>query len=174
MKSGKTRHGHAVGTASAYGDRAGALYDQYAAGLYSQALLTLDDPGVAEQVVCDVLAEEYGRAPAPEDDGADASYRLAVSAYRRCEELGRNLDRDDRGPGKPPSGRVANCIDPGGLLSGKERGALGLVLFGGLGYVEASRELAMAPLDVATLLCTVLRRLASPAEAPWPSVAPGE
>jgi len=69
---------------------------------------------------------------------------------------------------------VANCIDPGGLLSGKERGALGLVLFGGLGYVEASRELAMAPLDVATLLCTVLRRLASPAEAPWPSVAPGE
>jgi hypothetical protein len=156
------------------GDRAGGLYDQYAAGLYRQALLALDDAGLAEQVVCDVLVEECGRVPAPEDGGADASHRLAVSAHRRCQELNGNVPRDDGRGRRQPSGNVAGRIDPSGLLSGKERGVLGLVLFGGLGYVQASRELTMTPLDTATLLRTVLHKLASPSGAPLPSVASAE
>jgi hypothetical protein len=35
----------------------------------------------------------------------------------------------DRGPGQPPSPGVADCRDPGGLLTQRE--ALGLVVFGG-------------------------------------------
>jgi hypothetical protein len=45
-------------------------------------------------------------------------------------------------------------------LSEKERGALGLVLFGGLGYVQASTVLGIGPRDMAALLRTVMSRLA--------------
>jgi hypothetical protein len=41
----------------------------------------------------------------------------------------------------------------------KERGALGLALFGGLGYVQASHEVAISPLDMTALLRAVLHRL---------------
>jgi hypothetical protein len=57
------------------------------------------------------------------------------------------------------SGGVAGCIDPCGLLSREERGALGLVLFGGLGYVQASHEVAISPLDMEALLREILHRL---------------
>jgi hypothetical protein len=139
-------------------DRDADIYDRYASGLYRQALLTLEDAHLAEQVVCDVLVDECTRTPAPRGDEDNASYRLAVSAYRRCRELAGGPERQDRRPERP-SERVVGCVDPGGLLSGKERGGLGLVLFGGLGYVQASRELAISPSEMAALLRAVLRRL---------------
>jgi hypothetical protein len=73
-----------------------------------------------------------------------------------------------RAPGQRLPGSFASRIDPGGLLSGKERGALGLVLFGGLGYGQASRELAIAPADIAALLRAVLHRLTT---SPAPPLA---
>jgi hypothetical protein len=140
-------------------DRDAHIYDRYASGLYRQALLTLDDAHLAEQVVSDVLVDECMRPSAPGSDD-NASYRLAVSAYRHCRELTGGPARRDRRPGHRPSEHVVGCIDPGGLLSGKERGGLGLVLFGGLGYVQASRVLAISPSDMAALLCAVLHRAA--------------
>jgi hypothetical protein len=135
------------------------IYDRYASGLYRQALLTLDDAQLAEQVVCDVLVEECIRPPAPGSDEENASFRLAVSAYWHCRELAGDPARQDRRPGRRLSVRVVGCVDPGGLLSEKERAGLGLVLFGGLGYVQASRVLAISPSDMAALLRAVLRRL---------------
>jgi hypothetical protein len=61
---------------------------------------------------------------------------------------------------------VAGGVDPGGCLSTKERGALGLVVIGGLGYVRASSVLGIRPRDMAALLRTALLRLGtSPADA---------
>jgi hypothetical protein len=60
---------------------------------------------------------------------------------------------------------VASRVDAGGFLSEKERGALGLVLIGGLGYVRASRVLGMCPRDMAALLRTALLRLATSSAA---------
>jgi hypothetical protein len=63
------------------------IYDRHADGLYRQALLTLGDAGMAEQVVSDVIVDEYTRVPSPAGGAGDAGYRLPVSAYRRCQEL---------------------------------------------------------------------------------------
>jgi hypothetical protein len=133
------------------------IYDRHADGLYRQALLTLGDAGMAEQVVCDVIVDECTRVPS---STGDASYRLPVSAYRRCQELAHGSASHNRPSGRPAPGSVAECIDPQGLLSREERGALGLVLFGGLGYVQASHEAAISPLDTAALLRAVLHKLA--------------
>lgn len=135
------------------------IYDRHADGLYRQALLTLGDAGLAEQVVCDVIVDECTRVPSSAGGAGDASYRLPVAAYRRCQELAREPSWHDLHPGRRASGGVAGCIDPYGLLSRKERGALGLVLFGGLGYVQASHEVAISQLDTAALLRAVLHRL---------------
>jgi hypothetical protein len=140
------------------------IYDRHAAGLYKQALLTLGDAGLAEQVVSDVIVEECTRVPSSAGDMGDVSYRLPVSAYRRCQELAHGPSWHNLPPGQRVSGGVGRCIDPCGLLSWEERGALGLVLFGGLGYVQASHEVAISPLDMAALLRAILHRLApSPA-----------
>ncbi len=47
------------------------------------------------------------------------------------------------------------------LMLDNERGALGLVLCGGLGYVQAGTVLGIGPQDMAALLRTTMRRLAS-------------
>jgi hypothetical protein len=118
---------------TARGDLDPDIYDRHADGLYRQALLTLGDAGMAEQVVCDVIVDECTRVPSSAGGAGDASYRLPVSAYRRCQELTCGPARHNRPPGWRVSGGVAGCIDPQGFLSREERGALGLVLFGGLG-----------------------------------------
>jgi hypothetical protein len=51
------------------------------------------------------------------------------------------------------------------LLSERERGALGLVLVGGIGYVRASEVLGICPRDMAALLRAVLLRMAAAAAA---------
>src|SRR5271170_3138491 len=70
-------------------------------------------------------------------------------------------NRRPGGPGPRPSRGLAGRADPGGLLSEDRREALGLALAGGLGYARASRALGTYPRDLAALLHTALRRLAS-------------
>ena len=140
------------------------MYQRYASGLYRQAFLTLGDSALAVHVVRDVIADECALPPAPEFGEDDARYRLAESVFRRCEQLAADRARDCHHPG-PPSGDLASRVDPGGCLSEKERGALGLVLIGGLGYVRASRVLGICPRDVAALLRTALLRLATSSAA---------
>ena len=136
------------------------MYQRYASGLYRQAFLTLGDSALAVHVVRDVIADECALPPAPEFGEDDARYRLAESVFRRCQQLAADRARRDCRPA-PPSGDVASCADPGGFLSEKERGALGLVLIGGLNYVRASRVLGICPRDMAALLRTALLRLAT-------------
>jgi hypothetical protein len=136
------------------------IYQRYASGLYRQAFLTLGDSAVAVHVVRDVIADECALPPVPERDEDDARHRLAESVFRRCQQLAADRARRDCRPASPP-GDVAGCVDPGGFLSEKERGALGLVLIGGLGYVRASMVLGICPRDMAALLRTALLRLAT-------------
>lgn len=98
------------------------IYHHYAVGLYGQALLALGDPALAEHVVCDIIIDECALFPPRGRGEADARHRLAESAFRRCQQLAAGHDRS---PGRPPSACVADCIDPGGLLNGTERGAPG-------------------------------------------------
>ncbi|MGD0556105.1 MAG: hypothetical protein ABSA93_14125 [Streptosporangiaceae bacterium] len=146
-------------------DRDAVIYDRHATGLYRQALLTLGNTELAEQVVCDVITSACVGAPASAGEDGDADYRLAVLAYRRCQELVGGSGWRAGVPAPQPPESLAGCIDPGGLSS-QERGALGLVLFGGLGYVQASREAAITPDGMAALLRAVLRKLAAPAPDP--------
>ena len=155
----------AVGVpATASRTRRQVIYQRHAAALYRQALLMLDDSALAEGVVCDVIIDECALVPAREH-GEDATrYRLARSVFRRCQQLAAGPARQDRRPPQRPSLSVARGIDPDGILSENERGALGLVLCGGLGYVQASTALGIDAHDMAALLRTTMRRLAiSPA-----------
>jgi hypothetical protein len=120
------------------------MYQRYASGLYRQAFLTLGDSALAVHVVRDVIADECALPPAPEFGEDDARHRLAESVFRRCQQLAADRARRDCRPAAPPVD-VASSADPGGFLSEKERGALGLVLIGGLGYVQASRVLGICP-----------------------------
>jgi len=136
------------------------MYQRYASGLYRQAFLTLGDSALAVHVVRDVIADECALPPAPEFGEDDTRHRLAESVFRRCQQLAADRARRDGRPASPPRD-VVSCADPGGFLSEKERGALGLVLIGGLGYVRASKVLGMCPRDMAALLRTALLRLAT-------------
>jgi hypothetical protein len=147
----------AAAAASVTVRRDGAVYDRHAAGLYRQALLTLGDAGMAEQVVSDVILGECLRSAPPESDANAAELRLGISACRRCQDLSGDLAWRSRDSGRR-SGSVLDCIAPAGL-SGRERAALALVIFGGSGYVAAARELAIAPAEMAALLCAVLSKL---------------
>jgi hypothetical protein len=125
-------------------DRAAAVYDRHAPGLYQQALLTLDDRGMAEQVVSDVLVAECSRFGPAEKDAAVTGRRLALAAYWRCLELAGGRAQPARAARPPAAGHAA--ARPGARNRRlRERGALALVLFGGLGCREACREAAAFP-----------------------------
>jgi hypothetical protein len=87
LRSGKTGAVHALVTASSARSRDADLYRRYAAGLYRQALLTRDDPPLAERVVCDVLVNEAALARIPERGEDDARRRLMAPVLRRCQQL---------------------------------------------------------------------------------------
>ena len=70
---GKTGRVRAAVTASAPQCR--DVYQRYAASLYRQALLAHHDSVLAEQVVCDVIVNEYALALLPEHGEDDAHYR---------------------------------------------------------------------------------------------------
>jgi hypothetical protein len=154
-------------------DRDVRIYDRHAVGLYRQALLTLGDTELAGQVVGDVITAECVRTPPPARDDGDADHRLAVLAYRRCRDLAGGTGWRTRVPVRQLPGSTAGCIDAYGL-SRQERGALGLVLFGGLGYLQASQEAAISAAGMAALLRAVLRKLAASAPDPDPRVPAGQ
>ena len=158
---GLGRAGAAAVPATASRARKQVIYQRHAAALYRQALLMLDDSALAEGVVCDVIVDECALVPAQEHGEGETRYRLARSVFRRCQQLAAGPARQDRRRSHRPSLSVARGIDPGGILSEKERGALGLVLCGGLGYVQASTVLGIGPHDMAALLRTTMRRLAT-------------
>jgi hypothetical protein len=143
---------------------AGDVYDSHTADLYRQALLTLGDASLAEQVVMSVIVDECMQPAAADADADAAAARMAVSTYWRCQELANERgQRNWSGTQLVPA--VSASGTGGAILSARERGALGLVLFGGLGYVQAAREMAIPPRDLAVVLCTALRRLAAPASS---------
>ena len=102
---------------------------------------------MAEQVVGDVLVEECVR-PGAAICGQDSRGRLAVAAYRRCMELTGGLPA--RSP-RAPACRTAGCAGELGGLTARERGVLGLVLFGGLGHRQAGADLVISASDTAAL-----------------------
>jgi hypothetical protein len=157
VRSGKRGAVRPPGTATS--SRDGDIYQRYATGLYRQALLTLGDSALAERVVRDVIVDECALAPAPGYGEGDTPRRLAESVFRRCQQLADEPAWRHRLPAPRLPADAAGGLDPGGLLSAKERGALGLVVIGGLGYVRASSVLGIRPSAMAALLRTALLRL---------------
>jgi DNA-binding CsgD family transcriptional regulator/sporulation protein YlmC with PRC-barrel domain len=133
------------------------IYDRYAGNLYRQALFTLDDRGLAEGVVSDVIAEEILRPAATIRDD-HAAVRLAVNAYWRCMAVADSWAWVSRVPAPDP----AAGADRAGLsgLTARERGVLGMVLFGGLSYQQAGIGLGLSLAEVAALLRSVLVKAA--------------
>jgi hypothetical protein len=103
------------------------IYQRYATGLYLQAFLTLGDSALAEHVTREVLVDECALAPVAGQGEDDIRHRLAESVFRSCQQLAAEPAGRGCRPAQPPSGDVADCVDPGGLLSEMERGALGRV-----------------------------------------------
>jgi hypothetical protein len=162
LRSGK--NGTVRTFATADSARVGDVCRRYAAGLYQQAFLTLGDSASAEHVVCDVLVDECALAPAEHGED-DTRYRLAESVFRHCQRLAADPVWGGGRPASPPPGDVTGDVDPDDLLNDKERGALGLVLVGGLEYVRASGVLGISPHDMAALLRAALLRLAAASSA---------
>jgi hypothetical protein len=125
-------------------ERAKDIYERHAASLYQQALVTLGDAGTARQVLADALAAECGRSEV--NDGGGIGCRLALSVYWLCQEAATRPGACHSGPGV------------------RERGALALVLFGGLEYRYASQVLAIPPAEMAAILRTALHRLTATAD----------
>jgi hypothetical protein len=150
----------ALTPARASRDLAPELYRRHAASLYRQALLILDDEGSAEEIVGDVIIDELTRSPVSRESSGAASCRLAVSVLRRCQELMDNLSPADRVPRQRPPGDEGGSAGSQDCRSRKEREALSLVLFGGLGYRQVGRELAIPPTEAAALLRSALISLA--------------
>ena len=164
VRSGKNGAVRTPDTAASSRNR--DIYRRYATGLYRQAFLTLGDAALAEHVVRDVIVGECALAPGPGYSDGDTPGRLAESVFLRCQELAAGPAWRGRLPAPRFPADAAGGVDPGGLLSAKERGALGLVLIGGLGYERASSVLGIRPRDMAALLRTTLLRLrTSPAAA---------
>jgi hypothetical protein len=133
------------------------VYDRYAGNLYRQAVFTLDDRGLAEGVVSDVIAEEILRpASAIRDD--QAAVRLAVTAYWRCMAVADSWAWVCRVPSPDPAANADGAALSG--LTARERGVLGMVLFGGLSYQQAGIGLGLTSAEVAALLRSVLVKAA--------------
>lgn len=131
-------------------------YDRHAGNLYRQALFTLGDAELAEQVVSDIIVEECVR-PAAGICGQDAASRLAIFAFWRCKEL---ADSGARKSGIPVrcTGNLTSCL---GGLNAEDRGVLGLMLFGGLRYRQVGADLGISASEASTLLRAVLVKAAA-------------
>ncbi|HEY5361326.1 MAG TPA: hypothetical protein VIJ82_27180 [Streptosporangiaceae bacterium] len=160
--SGHGASPRAKATIAAATERARDLHAQYATALFRQAILTLADAALAEQVVCEVIVEECIRRPHARPEAETARHQLAVSAYRRCQEVPAVTARSHRAP---PAPRALPVLPGTPALSRAERGALALVLFGGLGYVGAARAAGISAPSMAGLLRKVLLGRAEPADA---------
>jgi DNA-directed RNA polymerase specialized sigma24 family protein len=114
-----------------------------------------------------VITDECARWPVgagDEADEAEVRRRMAQAVHACCRELTRSpLWRpkiaDGRDSAPQESANQATDLDSLAVLSGPERTALALVVCGGLGYAQASRELGISPRETAILLRDALRRL---------------
>jgi hypothetical protein len=151
-----------VNPAGVPGGLAAEIYHRHAATLYGQALLILGDEGLAEQVAGDVIVDECARPPTAQEDADEASRRLAVSVLRRCQRLRTDQARRDRLSRRRLRGGGGGCVRAGSpwVVHSREREALALVLFGGLEYRQAGRELALPASETAALLRAALISLA--------------
>jgi hypothetical protein len=70
-------------SAAASSGRSRDIYRRYAAALFTQALLTVDDPALAEQVVDDVAVNERALALVPARGEDDARHRGVLGIYPR-------------------------------------------------------------------------------------------
>jgi hypothetical protein len=164
-----------VTPASPAGDRAAEIYDRHAAAVYQQALLILGDESLAGQVARDVIVAECIVAectvPAVSPDDADrVSGRLAASALWRCQELMAGQGWQDSASRRDAAQDRSGSQDS----EGRERRALlGLVLFGGMGYREAARELEISPSRAAeSLRAALITQADSPAHALLDAASP--
>ena len=80
---GLGRTGTVRASAAASSVRSQDIYRCYAVALYTQALLTADDPALAEQVVDDVAVNERALALVPERGVDDARRRRVPGIYPR-------------------------------------------------------------------------------------------
>jgi hypothetical protein len=159
VEKARTRAGSPDSAARA---RAADIYDRYALTVFQQALLLLENERQAVRVALDVITDECASPTSSPDDGDRPSRRLAVSVLRRCEQLTARNDRP-RHRRTPAQGHADSQS-----LDYTERAVLGLVIYGGLGYREAARELAISPPLAAAALRTALITMAStpPTAAP--------
>ena len=155
--------GYVPDTAAGHADK--DVYDRHAGNVYRQALFTLDDAVMAEQVVSDVIVEECVR-PAAVICGQDAERRLAVCTYRRCLELASSPEWTSRVHAR----RTGDCVSCASLgsLTARERGVLGLALFGALAYRQVGVDLGICASDVAAMLRAVLVEAAAAKPGPLP------
>ena len=109
LGSGKTRAAHASATASSPGSQAADVYRRYAAALYWQALLTRNDPALAEQVGCDVIVDECALAAIAEHGDDGARYRRTESVLRRCRQLAVGSAWQIRRPGPSRVGAASSA-----------------------------------------------------------------
>jgi hypothetical protein len=72
---GLDKTGAVRASAAASSGRSRDIYRRYAVTLFTQALLTADDPASAEQIVCDVAVNERALALVPERGEDDARHR---------------------------------------------------------------------------------------------------
>jgi hypothetical protein len=167
LRFAKTNNVRSFRPGTPAGHRDQDTYDRHAGSLYRQAFLTTDDSEMAEQVVSDVIVEECVWPPAAVR-GQDAGRRLAVSAYRRCMELAGGPAPESRISARRTGGS-AGRIGPGGL-SVRERGVLGLVVFGALGYRQVGVELGLSASEVSALLRAALVKAAASESGSLPHV----
>jgi hypothetical protein len=111
LGSGRTRAARAFATASSPRSQAADVYRRYAAALYWQALLTRDDPALADHAVCDVITDERALAAIAEHGDDDARYRRTESVLRRCRQLAVGPAWQIRRPGRSRAG-AAGAIHP--------------------------------------------------------------
>jgi len=62
------------------------IYQRHAVALHRQALLMLGDSALAEDIGCDVIADECVLVPAQEPSEHETRHRLAQSVDRRCQQ----------------------------------------------------------------------------------------
>jgi sporulation protein YlmC with PRC-barrel domain len=144
------------------------VYDRYADRLYRQALFTLDDRGLAEGAVSDVIAEEIFE-PEAAVRRPQVAARLAVRVYWRCMAAADSRAWVSRVPGHG-WGANASSARPSGLTA-RERGLLGMALFGGLTYEQAGAGLGLPPAEVAAMLRFVLVKAAAAERVDLPAAS---
>ncbi len=73
------------------------IYQHYAAALYRQALLAVDDPALAEHAVCDVLVNERALAALPGIHRRDMAALWRAVLHRLTASSTAAVEDGDRG-----------------------------------------------------------------------------